>query len=75
MIIFSSVKKRPNYGLWIRRLEEIFRRKLIWSRMGFFSYQTGQTPVNWSHYTLTLNQSQFSVRWEILDAEMEDGRL
>ena len=58
-----------------RRLEDIFRRKLIWSRMDFFSYQTGQTPVNWSHYTLTLNQSQFSVRWGILDAEMEDGRL
>ena len=43
--------------------------------MDFFSRQTGQTLVNWFHYTLTLNQSQFSVRWGILDVEVEDGRL
>ena len=75
MIIFSSIKADKTME-WFRRREKIFRRKLIWSRMGFFfSYQTGQTPVKWSHYTLTLNQSQFSVRWGILDAEMEDGHL
>ena len=35
MIIFSSIKADKTME-WFRRREKIFRRKLIWSRMGFF---------------------------------------
>ena len=74
MIIFSSIKKRPNYGI-VSTPRGDFSPQTNMITNGFLFVSTGQTPVNWSHYTLTLNQSQFSVRWGILDAEMEDGRL
>ena len=75
MIIFSSIKKRQNYGIVSTPREDFSPQTNMITNGFFFSYQTGQTPVKWSHYTLTLNQSQFSVRWGILDAEMEDGHL
>ena len=37
-------------------------------------YSTGRVRVSWLRSKLTQNQCLFSVTWEILDVEMEDGR-